>query len=95
MHALEAMTLYELRTYGPIYLAPKEFQSLMKAKLAGYYRILAQSVLEGGASWRFHREKMAEFGLRRGRLAWALVVRAFRALFKHPLRTIRNRLGAA
>jgi glycosyltransferase involved in cell wall biosynthesis len=93
MHTLEAMTLYELRTYGPIYLAPQELQSLMKAKLAEYYGILAQSVLEGGASWGFHRDKLSEFGLHRGRLAWALLVRAFRGPFTHPLRSIKAFLG--
>jgi glycosyltransferase involved in cell wall biosynthesis len=95
LHALEAMTLYELITYGPVYLNPEEFSSCMKRKLAEYYDFLAQSVLEGNESWEFQKRKLREFGLtlHRARLAKLLFVKAVNALIKHPRRTIKQLLN--
>lgn len=94
LHALEAMTLYELITYGPVYLSPEEFSSCMKSKLAEYYDFLAQSVLEGNESWEFHKRKLNEFSLQldRGRLAKLLFGKAVNAVIKHPRRTIAQLL---
>ena len=92
LHTLEAATLYELITYGPVYLAPEEFRSCMTEKLKEYYRFLAQSLLEGRKAWDFHRRKLNELGLTldRGRLAKALFAKGIDALMKHPKQTIEQ-----
>lgn len=90
LHALEAMTLYELITYGPVFLTPEEFALCMKKKSAEYYNFLAQSVLEGDKSWEFQKRKLNEFGMKldRTRLAKLLFVKAMNAVIKHPRRTL-------
>lgn len=95
LRTLEAMTLYELITYGPVFLTPEEFRSGLKKKLAEYYSFLAQSVLDGGKSWDFHKNKLTEFGLTldRGRLAKAVLLKGLNAVVKHPKRTIDQLLN--
>lgn len=94
LRTLEAMTLYELITYGPVYLLPEEFASRLKQKLEDYYSCLAQSVLEGGRSWDFHKTKLNEFGLTldRGRLVKAVLLKGVNALVKHPKQTMKQLL---
>lgn len=95
LQTLEAMTLYELITYGPIYLTPEEFRSRMEEKLDEYYAFLAQSVLNGGESWNFHKKKLSEFGLKLDhmRMAKALFAKGMNALVVHPGRTIEQLLS--
>jgi hypothetical protein len=90
LHTLEAMTLYELVTYGPVFLTPEELPACLKAKFDEYYAFLAHSVLEGGGSWDFHQKKLNEIGLKldRGRLAKAVVVKGMNALLRSPKQTI-------
>jgi glycosyltransferase involved in cell wall biosynthesis len=90
LHTLPAMTLYELMTYGPVYLAPEEVRSRMKEKLTEYYSFLAHSFLEGKESWEFHKRQMRELGLTldRGRLGKSVLLKGINALIKHPKRTI-------
>ncbi|HXY51081.1 MAG TPA: glycosyltransferase family A protein [Terriglobales bacterium] len=94
LHTLDAMSLYELVTYGPIFLTPEEYSRALEAKLNDYYAYLAHSVLEGGESWAFHTQKLHEFGLKldRGRLAKAVMVKAASAFYKNPKRTIEKLL---
>jgi glycosyltransferase involved in cell wall biosynthesis len=90
LHTLEAMTLYELITYGPVFLTPEDLQACLKAKFDEYYGLLAHSVLEGGESWDFHQKKLNEFGLKldKGRLGKAVVLKAMNALLRSPKQTI-------
>jgi glycosyltransferase involved in cell wall biosynthesis len=94
LHTLEAATLYEMLTYGPTFLSAEEYPSMLEAKLDDYYVHLAHSVLEGKESWDFHTKKMAEFRLPldRWRLAKAVFVKAARALWMHPKRTVERLL---
>jgi len=94
LHTLEAATLYEMITYGPIYLSAEEYPAALEAELDDYYVHLAHSVLEGNESWNFHSKKMAEFGLPldQWRLAKAVLVKAAKALWLHPKRTIERLL---
>jgi glycosyltransferase involved in cell wall biosynthesis len=61
---------------GAYYLSPTELDLRLKRHLDNYYAFLAKSLLkrEGADFWRFHRNKMTEFGhpLRSGRLASAV-----------------------
>jgi glycosyltransferase involved in cell wall biosynthesis len=97
MHTLEAMTLYELITYGPVYMIHEEFHSHLKKKLAEHYRFLAQSVLDGGKLWGFHKAKLREFGfeLNKSRLAIALLGKLVNAVLKHPRRTVVQLLSGS
>jgi glycosyltransferase involved in cell wall biosynthesis len=90
LHTLEAMTLYELITYGPVFLTPEELRACRKAKFDEYYAFLAHSALEGRESWDFHKKKLNEFGLTldRGQLAKAVVVKGMNALLRSPKQTI-------
>ena len=90
LRTLEAMTLYELTTYGPVFLTSDELRARLKEKFDEYYNSLAHCVLEGGESWEFQRKKMSELGLPldRGRLAKAVLVKAFKAMWRSPNRTI-------
>lgn len=89
VRTIEAMTLYELITYGPVYLTPSEYQSRLKTKTNEYYKYLAQSLLEGDKSWDFHRQKLREFGVKldRKRLAGAVLRKGIRAVLAHPWKT--------
>jgi glycosyltransferase involved in cell wall biosynthesis len=62
---------------GAYYLSKDELDLRLKRHLHNYYAFLAKSLLklQGRDFWRFHRNKMAEFGhpLRVGRLALAVV----------------------
>src|ERR1019366_5672791 len=95
LRTLDAMTLYELITFGPVYLAPEEFQSCLETKLTEYYGFLAHSILEGSKSWDFHKRKLSEFGLTldRGRLAKAMLLKGINAVVRHPKRTIDQLLS--
>jgi glycosyltransferase involved in cell wall biosynthesis len=90
LHTLEVMTLYELTTYGPVFLVPEELRTCLKAKFDEYYAVLAHCVLQGGESWDLHKKKLNEFGVKldRGRLAKAVVVKGMNALLKSPSQTI-------
>jgi len=90
LHTLESSTLYELITYGPVFLTPEELGACLTTKFDEYYAFLAHSVLEGGESWPFHQKKLNEFGLKldRGRLAKAVVVKGINALLRSPKQTI-------
>lgn len=102
--SLEAMKLYEVLTYGQVFLTQQEFDFYREKNLAEYYDFLAQCILAGGESWKFHKSKLNEFGLSldRTRLAAAVAKKGLRALFKHPKQTfvqlvhgtsiLRNRL---
>ena len=85
LRTLEAMTLYELLNYGPIYLTASEFRSRMRDKLEEYYVTLAESALDGGAPWDFHRTKLSEFGLTLDR--WHFARALLRAMLAHPRHT--------
>jgi glycosyltransferase involved in cell wall biosynthesis len=95
LRTLEAMTLYELTTYGSVFLTSDELRTRLKQKLDEYYATLAHCVLEGGDSWEFQKRKMGELGLPvdRGRLAKAVLGKAFAALWRSPGRTIGKLLG--
>ncbi len=90
LHTLEASTLYELLTYGPVFLTPEERQQREKVKFAAYYAFLAHSVLEGRESWEFHKKKVDEYGLKldRPRLARAVIAKGVGAFLRAPKRTI-------
>ena len=62
---------------GSFYLSEEEFESRMKAHMHNYHSFLAKALLKrkGADVWRFHRNKMKEFGhpLSVPALAWAVI----------------------
>jgi glycosyltransferase involved in cell wall biosynthesis len=65
-----ASLLHDLVTYGPDYLAPGEFEMCLKRQLSAYYFYLGKNLLLSRDKWfwEFHRQKMAEVGIRLSRL---------------------------
>jgi glycosyltransferase involved in cell wall biosynthesis len=87
--------LFELVTYGPIYLGETEYNHRLGENLRTYYRYLATQVYERRTEefWNFHRTKLAEVGLplSRSRLAAQVVLYTLNLLL-NPKTTI-ERLG--
>jgi len=92
LDSLKATPLYELITYGHIYLTEEEYRACMQVQLDEYYKFLAHSVLAGKESWDFHKRKLSEYGLPldRARLARAVVRKGINALAKNPGATIEK-----
>ena len=90
LNTIASSTLYELITYGPVFLTAEELRVCLNAKLDEHYAFLAHSVLEGGESWDFHKSKLSEYGLKldRMRLARAVFVKGASALLTSPTRTM-------
>jgi glycosyltransferase involved in cell wall biosynthesis len=95
LNTLLLMTLYELITYGPVYLTPAEQQLHLTKKWNEYYSVLAGYVLEGRDLWNFHKQNLSKLGfpVDRGRLATAVFRRAWKAFFKNPFGAIGNVLA--
>lgn len=57
-------SLYLLKTYGPLYLPPEEYEARLEEKLCGYYRFLGKSLLarKGRRFWEYHRKAFADMG---------------------------------
>jgi glycosyltransferase involved in cell wall biosynthesis len=53
-----------LLRYGPIYLAPAEYNSRLDKAITGYHRFLSRSVYEhkGKAFWDFHSQELERLG---------------------------------
>jgi glycosyltransferase involved in cell wall biosynthesis len=62
---LFAGNLNDLVKFGPCYLGPEEFKSVLQERLATYYRFLGRGVFErrGSDFLDFHAQKLAELGL--------------------------------
>lgn len=73
-------------SYGPVYLSEAEYRARLGELLSDYYRYLGGSLLKfrSGGFWRFHRERLREFGLR---LNWERV--ALEALLEARLEAMR------
>jgi glycosyltransferase involved in cell wall biosynthesis len=95
LNTLLLMTLYELITYGPIYLTPEEQQVLLARKWDEYYAELAGYVLEGRDKWDFHKQNLSKLGfpVDRLRLSTAVFRRGWKAFFKNPFTAIGNVLS--
>jgi glycosyltransferase involved in cell wall biosynthesis len=89
---VEAMTLYELITYGPVYLSAAEYPEYFEKKIAEYYAFLATVLVSRSNAWSFHKEKWREFGLTldRVRLVKAVLAKGINGVLKHPKRTIKQ-----
>ena len=59
-----------LTTYGPVFLAPREYERVMQERLDAYYRFLVRALLtpERREIWRFHRDGLRTLGLPVSRL---------------------------
>jgi hypothetical protein len=57
-------SLYELVTYGTMYLGEAELRDRVRSHLDDYYRFLGEHVYRrsGREFWRLHREKLAAVG---------------------------------
>lgn len=77
--------LYELVTFGPAYLTPREHRDCLSNLVDEYYNFLAVSKILGGRDatfWNYHKQKFKEAGLQfsNSRLATALLARSLKAL---------------
>jgi glycosyltransferase involved in cell wall biosynthesis len=54
-----------LKKYGPVYLAPQEYEERLRQMVRGYYRFLGRSVLQrpGREFWSYHRQFLRRLGL--------------------------------
>lgn len=61
--------LHVLVTYGPAYLTAEELEACLIRQLSKYYRFLARNLVTGRDAefWKYHKERLAEAGLRFGR----------------------------
>lgn len=66
-----------LKTYGPIYLTPVEFDHVLKLRMDAYYTFLARVLFTSARreNWEYHRNALRELGfpLSRGRVARSLL----------------------
>jgi len=90
-----------LMKYGPRYLGEKELKRRLREKFGDYYDYLGSEIFKrrGASFWKFHREKLSEFGhplskLRIGVAAFAygldLVLNPKRTLEKATRRIYRR-----
>jgi glycosyltransferase involved in cell wall biosynthesis len=95
LNTLLLMTLYELITYGPVYLTVEELRSQLAKKWNEYYAELAGYVLEGRDLWKFHKQNLSQLGfpVDRRRLSAAVFMRGWKAFFKNPFLAIGNVLS--
>ena len=96
LRTYEFRALFEFITYGPVFLAPEEFESCLTKRLEEHYDVMAHSILEGNDSWDFQKSKLRELDLTldRSRLTKAVLAAGFSALLHSPRETIaklRNR----
>jgi glycosyltransferase involved in cell wall biosynthesis len=72
-----------LKAYGPVYLAPDEYERVVRERMATYYRYLARALLTPARReiWKYHGEALAalDFPVRRRRLARAMLAEGARA----------------
>jgi hypothetical protein len=54
-----------LKKYGPVYLAPQEYEERLRQMVREYYRFLGRSVLQrpGREFWSYHRQFLRRLGL--------------------------------
>jgi glycosyltransferase involved in cell wall biosynthesis len=79
-----------LKTYGPFYLEPDEFERCIERRLRGYYNFLGKNLVayRDVDFWKFHRDALKALGIRLSyrRLAWASVAAAKKSYLLHPFK---------
>lgn len=72
-----------LKTYGPVYLTPREYDCVVRERMAAYYKYLSRALLTPARHqvWKFHTEGLADLGfpVQRHRLVRAMLGAAARA----------------
>ena len=85
--------LHDLLKFGPAVLSPEELKEKVDARIAQYYKFLADQFFERRDKefWGFHRSRLSELGypLSRTRLAGAIVLRAVDSLL-NPKRAVEG-----
>jgi len=75
-----------LKKYGPLYLTNAEYERRLKEMIRGYYRYLAESVVQrrGREFWTYHRRALRKLGLASSplRIAMATVAMATHRLLR-------------
>jgi glycosyltransferase involved in cell wall biosynthesis len=84
-------TMMMLKTYGPFYLEPDEFERCMERRLREYYNFLGQNLVayRDMDFWKFHCDALKALGIRLsyGRLAWASIRTAKKSYLLHPFKS--------
>ena len=82
-----------LKTYGPVYLTPPEYDCVVRERMAAYYKYLSRALFTRARHeiWRFHTEGLAQLGfpVQRHRLVRAMVGEAARAA-RSPVKTTKK-----
>jgi len=67
--------LIYLTKYGPLFLSDRDYENLLKRRIEGYHKFLAQSVYElrDREFWKYHKNQLENLGYH---LSWAKLVKA-------------------